>query len=89
MQIVIDIPEEAKKAFDNADKDDIYGCFYDYNSVIGKAIKNSKPYEERKTGKWIADGCVDVCSECGARRGNQLWDEYCGRCGAKMEGDDE
>ena len=41
---------------------------------------------ERKTGKWVTDGCIDICSECGASRENQLWDEYCGRCGAKMEG---
>ena len=40
MQIVIDIPEEVKEAFDNASKDDIDCSFYDYNSVIGKAIRN-------------------------------------------------
>lgn len=38
---VIDIPEETKQAFDNAD--DINFSFYDYNSVIGKAIRNATP----------------------------------------------
>ena len=40
MRIVIDIPEETKQAFDRANNDDINFCFYDYNSVVGKAIKN-------------------------------------------------
>ena len=41
MKIVIDIPEEVKETFDKAD--DINFCFYDYNSVIGKAIRNGIP----------------------------------------------
>lgn len=41
--------------------------------------------QKLKTGKWIFDGCKDICSECGASREHQLWDEYCGRCGLKME----
>ena len=40
MQIVIEIPESVKQAFDKATEDDIYGCYYDYNSIIGRAIKN-------------------------------------------------
>lgn len=43
MKIVIEIPEDVKKAFDNATKDDLYGCYYDANSVIGNAIKNGTP----------------------------------------------
>lgn len=43
MKYVIDIPEDVKKAFDEATKDDLYGCYYDANSVIGKAIKNGTP----------------------------------------------
>ncbi len=43
MKIVIDIPEDVKKAFDEATKDDLYGCYYDANSVVGKAIKNGTP----------------------------------------------
>lgn len=45
MQIVIEIPESVKQAFDNATEDDIYGCYYDYNSIIGRAIKNGVPTE--------------------------------------------
>lgn len=41
MQIVINIPEETKQTFDNAD--DINFSYYDYNSVIGKAIRNGIP----------------------------------------------
>ena len=41
MKIVIDIHEEVKETFDKAD--DINFCFYDYNSVIGKAIRNGTP----------------------------------------------
>lgn len=41
MKIVIDIPEEVKQAFDNAD--DINFSYYDFNSVIGKAIRNATP----------------------------------------------
>ena len=44
MKLVIDIPQEVKEAFNKASKDDINFCFYDYNSVIGKAIKYGAPY---------------------------------------------
>jgi hypothetical protein len=40
MQIVINIPEKIKQTFDNAKEEDLYGNYYDYNSLIGKAIKN-------------------------------------------------
>jgi hypothetical protein len=40
MQIVINIPEKVKQTFDNAKDEDLYGNYYDYNSFIGKAIKN-------------------------------------------------
>lgn len=51
MKLVIDIDEEVKRAFDKATKDDIYGCYYDYNSVIGKAIKNGTPLPKCKDCK--------------------------------------
>lgn len=54
-------------------------------AIRGLKVHDSK---ERKTGKWVAVGCMDICSECGASRENQLWDEYCGRCGSKMEVDE-
>jgi hypothetical protein len=43
MKYIIELPEEVKEKFDNATKDDIYGSYYDYNSVIGNAIKNGTP----------------------------------------------
>lgn len=43
MQIVIDIPEEVKEVFDKAKEDDLKGSYYDYNSIIGKAIQNGTP----------------------------------------------
>jgi len=42
MKIVIDIPEEVKQTFDNATNEDLYGNYYDYNSLIGKAIRSGK-----------------------------------------------
>lgn len=46
MKYIIELPKEVKEKFDNATKDDIYGSYYDYNSVIGNAIKNGTPLEE-------------------------------------------
>ena len=43
MQVVIDIPEEVKEVFDKAKEDDLKGSYYDYNSIIGKAIQNGTP----------------------------------------------
>lgn len=51
MKYIIELPEEVKEKFDNATKDDIYGSYYDYNSVIGNAIKNGTPLSEQS--KWI------------------------------------
>ena len=49
MRIVIDIPEETKQAFDRANNNDINFCFYDYNSVVGKAIKNGTVLPDNPT----------------------------------------
>ena len=43
MKLIIDIPEEVKQTFDNAKNEDLYGNYYDYNSLIGKAIQNGTP----------------------------------------------
>ena len=57
---------------------------------LEEALKVWKSYKEGafecKTGKWITDGCLDKCSCCGVSRDDQLYDNYCGNCGAKMEG---
>ena len=43
MQVVIEIPEYVKQDFDRATEDDIHGCYYDYNGIIGRAIQNGVP----------------------------------------------
>lgn len=58
------------------------------NKAICNAIKEM-PDDEHKTGRWITDGCLDKCSCCGVSRDDQLYDNYCGNCGAKMEGAEE
>ncbi len=94
MQIVIDIPEKVKEIFDNATKDDIYGNYYDFNSIIGNAIKNGKPYLDY--GQWISEkvdgedwkGCKKQfyqpisCSKCHSP--SYYKSNYCPNCGIKM-----
>ena len=62
---------------------------------IKECIRNGKPYEERKTGKWIITARNGVlCSECksGTRRMPMLFGrpmyKYCPFCGVKMEVDE-
>jgi len=43
IEMVIKIPEEAKKAFDRAESNELKGGYYDHGGVIGKAIKNGTP----------------------------------------------
>lgn len=59
MKYIIELPEEVKEKFDNATKDDIYGSYYDYNSVIGNAIKNGTPLPKRHGRLIDADVLVD------------------------------
>lgn len=58
MKYIIELSEEVKEKFDNATKDDIYGNYYDYNSVIGNAIKNGTPLEE------IPNPCIECSQNC-------------------------
>lgn len=81
MQIVIEIPESVKQAFDNAAEDDIYGCYYDYNSIIGRAIKNGVPLEtKQKMGRWINDREVVDKSR---KPTTYHFDTHCSECGFK------
>ena len=75
MKLVIEIPEEVKKTFDNASKADIYETpYYDFNSVIGRAIQNGKPL-----GKCDRCGCdIDIntlCVDCNDRLVRQVFAE--------------
>lgn len=45
MKLIIDIPEETKRAFDKAESNDLKGGYYDHGGVIGKAIQNGIPLD--------------------------------------------
>ena len=93
MRLVIDIPEEAKLAFDNAESNDLKCSYYDHGGVIGNAIKNGILYEERPKGRWIdmSSGYAfnDKCSKCGFIVHEQFINNYhfCPNCGCQMEGE--
>ena len=48
MKLIIDIPEETKRAFDKAESNDLKGGYYDHGGVIGKAIQNGIPLDDVK-----------------------------------------
>lgn len=64
MKVVIDIPDEVKKAFEEATKDDLNGCYYDANSVIGKAIKNGITIPEGAKMKGAEEPACDNDADC-------------------------
>lgn len=73
MKLIIDIPEKAKQAFDNARDEDLYGSYYDYNSLIGKAIKNGIPLPKGHGRLKDTDAiCKDIISALGIRDENYL-----------------
>ena len=43
MQMLIEIPEEVKQAFDCTESNDLKGSYYDHGGIIGNAIKNGTP----------------------------------------------
>ena len=48
VKIVIEIPKEAKQAFDKAERNDLKGGYYDHGGIIGKAIQNGIPLDDVK-----------------------------------------
>ena len=68
-----------------------------YRAALTMAIEVLQ--HEPKTGKWEDKGDYYVCSECGERmpysvfsggsRAYAYMSEYCPRCGARMESDEE
>ena len=48
VKLIIEIPKEAKQAFDNAESNDIKGGYYDHGGIIGKAIQNGIPLDSVK-----------------------------------------
>jgi hypothetical protein len=88
MKIVIDIPEEVKQTFDNAKTGDLYGNYYDYNSLIGKAIRNGTPLPKEHGRLIDADEfeelfgkmCPGDCGACDPKRktnGRGRWYDTC------------
>lgn len=58
MNLVIKIPDEVKETFDNGD---VNFCFYDYNSLIGRAIRNGTPLPKGRGRLLILDEeCVNA-----------------------------
>ena len=62
IELVIKIDEEAKIAFDNAESNDLKGCYYDHGGVIGNAIKNGIPLPKGH-GKLTNHEWIDFLSE--------------------------
>ena len=48
-----------------------------------KSFIISEDVTKRLKAKWIMDG-FEKCSNCGISREHQLWDDFCGNCGADM-----
>lgn len=60
IELVIKIDEEAKIAFDNAESNDLKGCYYDHGGVIGNAIKNGIPLRKGHGRLVDADEMVKI-----------------------------
>ena len=76
MKLIIDIPKEVKEAFDNAD--DINFCFYDYNSTIGKAIRNGTPLPKEHGAEPLDCGNCEIVQasiNTGIRTASRLVDD--------------
>ncbi len=63
VKLIIEIPKEAKQAFDNAESNDLKGGYYDHGGIIGKAIQNGIPLDDVKAG--IEDCSFDHYFEYG------------------------
>lgn len=46
VKLVIEIPKEAKQAFDKSQSNDLKGGYYDHGGIIGKAIQNGIPLDK-------------------------------------------
>lgn len=78
----------------------ITGVDYEDGMVVGVTVSgildadNDQPtrayFQRVRHGRWIKDGDVVVCSECGEEH---AWEEYrasyCEDCGAKMDLEDD
>ena len=48
VKLIIEIPKEAKQAFDKAQSNDLRGGYYDCGGLIGKAIQSGIPLNDVK-----------------------------------------
>lgn len=48
VKLIIEIPKEAKQAFDKAEYNYLKGGYYDCGGIIGKAIQNGIPLDNVK-----------------------------------------
>jgi len=68
IELVIKIPEEAKRAFDNAENNELKCGFYDHGGVIASAIRNGtelpKGHGELKDAKQI---CQKIMAKLGIK----------------------
>lgn len=93
IKLIIEIPEEVKQAFDQAESDYLKNSYYDVGGVIGSAIKNGKPLGALKPRMAYLTTDGDTigsyyCSDCGGFIGS--YDTaYCKWCGAKLVAENE
>lgn len=55
----------------------------DVNEMLEKV-----PSADRPQGKWIDDGGIEKCNQCGERKEFPHWN-FCPNCGADMRGEDD
>ena len=67
MKLIIDLPDEVKTLFDNADISDLRD-FYDFNSTIGKAIKNGTPLPKGHGRLIDADALIEFLKDTSKRQ---------------------
>lgn len=48
VKLIIEMPKEAKQAFDKAQSNDLKGGYYDHGGIIGRAIQNGIPLDDVK-----------------------------------------
>lgn len=64
IELVIKISEKVKRAFDNAESNELKGSYYDHGGFIGKAIKNAIPLPKGHGRLIDADALEDaMCNE--------------------------
>lgn len=87
MKLIVDIPDQIYKELTET----AIIVTEAYPSTIERALTESTPYEERKTGKWILwEDCEGktrtcTCPICGDE--TRCWHapNYCSNCGARLE----